>query len=179
MRAAAPGNDTVPRPERPAPIERIERVTATPRTLPAPDEEPRPLSGGWWRLRRHAATPWELYVRVTDGADGAVGGTIGGAGGTIGGAGGTVPPSSVVRVEWCGDAVRWEIGPPGLGTPRHAATGGLLHEPYPDLYASLPLARYDRRARRFWSVILWIARWPGGRAMIERLARRRRTTGSA
>ena len=169
MRAAAPGNDTVPRPDRPAPIERIERVIATPRTLPAPDEEPRSLPGGWWRLRRHRATPWELYVRVTDGADG----------GTIGGAVGAVSHSSVVRVEWCGDAVRWEIGPPGLGTPRHAAAGGLLHEPYPDLYASLPLARYDRRARRFWSVILWIARWPGGRAMIERLSRRRRTTGSA
>ncbi len=64
-----------------------------------------------------------------------------------------------------------------LGQVDHAvafdAAVALLHEPILGLYARLPLARYDARARRFWARVMLIVRMPGGAWLIGCLARRR------
>ncbi len=142
-------------------------MTPTSRILHSSDAVTQRLPGGWWRLRGRGTSPWEVYLRDPRG----------GTDEAIGGEGIAVPPSSPIRIEWSGDTVRWGIGSDVAQTSRRAAAA-LLHEPCGELYASLPLARYDRRARRFWSTVLWIARWPGGSGLIERLARRRRTSGA-
>lgn len=143
-------------------------MTLPSRTLREPDEGTELLPGGWLRLRGRGTTPWEAYLRDPRG-------TVDEATRAEAWA---LPSSSEIRIEWDGDVVRWGIASDGSDTPRRA-TAGLVHEPCDDLYASLPLARYDRRARRFWNTVLWIARWPGGSGLIERLAGRRRTTDSA
>jgi hypothetical protein len=53
------------------------------------------------------------------------------------------------------------------------ATSALVHEPQERLYQTLPLERYDARARRFWGRIFFLVRLPGGRALIAALTRRR------
>lgn len=140
----------------------------TSRTLRASDEVTQRLPGGWWRLRGRGTSPWEVYLRDPRGVDDEA----------SGGESFAVPSGSAIRIEWHGETVRWGVGSDGPETPRRAAAV-LLHEPCGELYASLPLARYDRRARRFWSAVLWIAGWPGGSGLIERLARRRGTTDPA
>ena len=143
-------------------------MTSTARTLRASAEQPQRFPGGWWRLRGSGTSPWEVYLRDPRGAHEAASDDARFA----------MPTGSAIRIEWNGDTVRWGVGPDGPAAPWHAAAA-LLHEPCAELYATLPLARYDRRARRFWGTILGIARWPGGSGLIERLARRRRTTDTA
>jgi hypothetical protein len=115
-------------------------------------------------MRGHGRVPWELYLRDPGGASASAGRDEWS----------TVPPSVAIRVEWTGDAVRWGVAADVRETPLHA-TAGLLHEPCGELYAALPLARYDRRARRFWNAVLWIARWPGASRLFGWLARRHRS----
>jgi hypothetical protein len=50
----------------------------------------------------------------------------------------------------------------------------LIHEPFAQLYQSLPLAHFDTTARRFWRRIFRLVRIPGGRHLLRFLARRRR-----
>ncbi len=50
----------------------------------------------------------------------------------------------------------------------------IVHQPLPGLYAGLPLATYDARSRRFWQRVFWLARLPGGGALLKFLARRTR-----
>jgi hypothetical protein len=51
------------------------------------------------------------------------------------------------------------------------AAGAIVHEPLPDLYAALPLAQFDERARRFWRRVFLLVRIPGGRLLLPLLAR--------
>jgi hypothetical protein len=53
------------------------------------------------------------------------------------------------------------------------AASALVHEPLPRLYETLPLQRFDAKARRFWGRIFFLVRLPGGRALISALTRRR------
>ena len=50
------------------------------------------------------------------------------------------------------------------------ATAVIVHEPAPRLYAALPLAEFDRRARRFWRRVFLLVRIPGGRSLLGMLA---------
>jgi hypothetical protein len=50
------------------------------------------------------------------------------------------------------------------------ARGAIVHEPAPDLYAALPLAQFDERARRFWRRVFLLVRVPGGRRLLGLLA---------
>ncbi len=48
-----------------------------------------------------------------------------------------------------------------------------LHEPIETLYELLPLATFDRAARRFWWRVFLIMQWPGGGRLLSLIARRR------
>jgi hypothetical protein len=50
----------------------------------------------------------------------------------------------------------------------------IVHEPLANLYAVLPLATLDAKARRFWRRVFTLVRIPGGRHLLGLLARRRR-----
>ncbi len=47
----------------------------------------------------------------------------------------------------------------------------VIHEPLSQLYDSLPLARFDDSARRFWRRIFRLVRVPGGRYLLRLVAR--------
>ena len=149
-------------------------MASTSRTLHAPAGEAEPLPGGWWRLNGRGRRPWELYLRDPGrpsdpaGADDPAGGDERLA----------LPTSAAIWVEWHGDAVRWRTAVHDAETWMHA-TAGLLHEPCGRLYATLPLARYDSRARRYWGAVLWAARWPPARGLFGWLARRHRSNDTA
>jgi hypothetical protein len=51
------------------------------------------------------------------------------------------------------------------------ARSAIVHEALPDLYAALPLAQFDARARRFWRRVFLLVRIPGGRRLLGTLAR--------
>jgi len=50
------------------------------------------------------------------------------------------------------------------------AAAAIVHEPLPKLYAVLPLADFDHRARRFWRRVFLLVRIPGGRSLLGLLA---------
>jgi hypothetical protein len=54
---------------------------------------------------------------------------------------------------------------------RIEARSAIVHEPVPSLYATLPLAEFDARARRFWRRVFLLVRIPGGRRLLGMLAR--------
>jgi hypothetical protein len=54
------------------------------------------------------------------------------------------------------------------------ARDALIHEPLGRFYHSLPLARFDSAARRFWRQIFRLVRIPGGRHLLRFIARHRR-----
>jgi hypothetical protein len=47
----------------------------------------------------------------------------------------------------------------------------IVHEPVPQLYASLPLAEFDQKAKTFWRRVFRLVRLPGGRYLLRFLAR--------
>ena len=51
------------------------------------------------------------------------------------------------------------------------ARAALIHEPFAQLYRSLPLAHFDTTARLFWRRIFRLVRIPGGRHLLRLLAR--------
>lgn len=73
------------------------------------------------------------------------------------------PPVRDLDIEWRADCAL-------LGTV--AMQGVIVHEPLPQLYAALPLAGLDERARRFWHWVFRLVRIPGGRYLLGVLARR-------
>jgi hypothetical protein len=97
---------------------------------------------------------------------------------------GSAQPASAISLEWHSGGVRLSSHPPPAGAAKAGPVGGqqtsfdarqaLVHEPLPALYESLPLQRLDRRARRFWARVFLLVRLPGGRALLNQWARRRR-----
>jgi len=84
-------------------------------------------------------------------------------------------PVTAVAVEWVADGVRVALGT-GAGARSLTARSAEIHLPMAQLYAALPLARFDARARRFWSRVFRLLRLPGGRFLLRFLARSRRAT---
>jgi hypothetical protein len=81
----------------------------------------------------------------------------------------TVP--SAVSVDWLKDGVLvtlvTDLGPRPL-----RARVAITHEPLGRLYETLPLARFEPRARRFWRRVFFLVRIPGGRRLLKLVARR-------
>jgi len=80
---------------------------------------------------------------------------------------------AVVALEWRDPGVLVTLNSSGGPALLHARAA-LVHEPLGQLYQSLPLARLDSSARRFWRRVFWLVRIPGGRHLLRFLARRRR-----
>jgi hypothetical protein len=76
---------------------------------------------------------------------------------------------SDVRIEWQGQRVRLTMQCAGRAAVVEARSA-IVHEPVAALYASLPLAQFDLRARRFWRRVFLLVRIPGGRRLLKTLA---------
>jgi hypothetical protein len=74
-----------------------------------------------------------------------------------------------VCVEWLAQRVVLSITCEGR-VQKVEARSAIVHEPAPDLYAALPLAQFDERARRFWRRVFLLVRVPGGRRLLGLLA---------
>ena len=81
--------------------------------------------------------------------------------------------NALVAIEWRDHGVlvtlSSDAGPTSL-----QARAALVHEPFAQLYQSLPLARLEDSARRFWRRVFRLVRIPGGRHLLRFLAARRR-----
>jgi len=78
-----------------------------------------------------------------------------------------------VTIEWTTNAASVVVTGNGWSETL-AVTSASIHEAKPLLYGSLPLAGFDRRARRFWGRVFVLMRLPGGRSLLKWIARRRR-----
>lgn len=105
-----------------------------------------------WRLLRTDAPRVEIHVRGNQSPQGC------GA-------------SETLSVEWRTAAAVLSVQSP-RGAQDFTVDTALLHEPLPELYDALPLARFDARAKRFWRRVFLLVRLPGGRRLLGLLARR-------
>jgi hypothetical protein len=76
-----------------------------------------------------------------------------------------------ISVDWLKDGalvtLMTEAGPRLL-----RARAAVTHEPLARLYETLPLMRFEPRARRFWRRVFFLVRIPGGRRLLGLVARR-------
>lgn len=106
------------------------------------------LGAGVWRLSRSEPGPIDVFVL-----------------------GATAEAADYLRAPILRDLdIEWRADCALLGTV--AMQGAIVHEPLPQLYAALPLAGLDERARRFWRWVFRLVRIPGGRYLLGVLARR-------
>jgi hypothetical protein len=115
------------------------------------------LGSGRWHLTTRGATA-ELFLH----------GAASGAGDAL-----TDPSVTTLEFEWHTSGVRVTVAR-RLGATRFETVGVIIHEPKPRLYQALPLAGFDQRARRFWRRVFLLMRLPGGRLLLNIIARRRK-----
>jgi hypothetical protein len=118
----------------------------------------RDLSAGAWRLSRSQPAPIEVFLRVAD-ADAAQAFRL--------------PTVSDIDIEWRAETVVLTLTSAARRRTIKALSA-VVHEPLMHLYAALPLASFDDKARRFWRRVFRLVRIPGGRYLLGVLARRTR-----
>jgi hypothetical protein len=107
---------------------------------------------GAWRIACSAPHEAEIIIRGADSrAAAAFGATL-----------------SDFGIEWQSQRVLITMMSAGRVAAVEAAAV-IVHEPAPELYAALPLAQFDRRARRFWRRVFLLVRIPGGRSLLGML----------
>jgi hypothetical protein len=115
------------------------------------------LGGGRWHLATRGAAV-ELFLRgIAPGATEAL----------------TDPSISTLEFDWYAAGVRVTVAR-RHGASRVDADSVIIHEPRPRLYQALPLAGFDPRAQRFWRRVFLLMRLPGGRRLLNVIARRRK-----
>ncbi len=115
---------------------------------------PRELDRGAWRLSA-AASGVDILVR----------GSQAHAAQAFGG-----KPIGELSIEWQDDGALLRFSVDG-GIVTLQTAGVIVHEPLSGLYARLPLAVFDDRARRFWNRVFRLMRIPGGRQLLKFLTR--------
>ena len=80
---------------------------------------------------------------------------------------------TALEFEWLTDGVMVRVTG-GDGVRHFKSESVFIHEPKTGLYDSLPLARFDADAQRFWKRVFRLIRIPGGRLALGAIARRRR-----
>ncbi len=113
---------------------------------------------GTWRITRGGPAhsgPGELQIIVI-GADSR---RVMACGGTL----------HDLDVEWQEHRVLLTTVSAGAATMLEARSV-IVHESLPNLYAAMPLADFDARARRFWRRVFLLVRVPGGRRLLGMLA---------
>ena len=118
----------------------------------------RELDRGAWRLARGAPAPVEILLDGAQSSDAAVF---------------QAPGLSDIELEWQDSTVLLTL----TSAQRRIcvkARSAIVHEPLQHLYDVLPLAEFDPEARRFWRWVFRLVRIPGGRYLLDVLARRTR-----
>ena len=115
------------------------------------------LGRGAWRLSRSEPPGIEVYLR---GAQPDAAEALGSA------------ALADIAVEWRADAAVLTLIA-GQRPRTLKLQSAIIHEPEPRLLDALPLATFDREARRFWRNVFRLVRIPGGRFLLRILARRR------
>jgi|SRR5271170_2637354 len=114
------------------------------------------LGGGAWRLTRSGAHPLDVYLLGAEqGAARAFG----------------EQPIAELGIEWHAASARLSFVANGGAQALHTSSA-IVHEPLQHLYENLPLSLFDASARRFWRWVFRLARIPGGRHLLNFLARR-------
>jgi hypothetical protein len=115
------------------------------------------LGGGAWRLKGPAPDAAEIYVRFAQAAPEQRA---------------KLSTAATLGLVWRHDGADLTLGG-ALGAERFEVRTALVHESKPRLYANLPLTDFDPQARRFWTRIFRVMRFPGGRYLLKILARLR------
>jgi hypothetical protein len=113
-----------------------------------------------WRLSRVAPPRIDVIVQ---------GARPGAAPASVARAFGTEPVTSL-GIEWHSDMALLSF----MSGDRVETVEGanvIVHEPLRQLYEGLPLAEFDQKARKFWSRVFRLVRFPGGRFLLRFLAR--------
>jgi hypothetical protein len=126
------------------------------RTVPGPFSAS-DLGGGRWHLATRGAAV-EVFMR----------GPAPGAADAL-----ADPSVTTLELDWHAAGVRVTVAR-RHGTSRLEAESVIIHEPKPRLYESLPLAGFDSRAQRFWRRVFTLMRLPGGRLLLNVIARRKK-----
>jgi hypothetical protein len=123
---------------------------------------------GAFRATHLAADTWQLTTGVAGAAEIYLSGVDRDAFAMLEGA-----TASAVTLAWSAAGATVTLIVPGANTQFRSRTA-TLHEPRPQLYRGLPLVILDNAARRFWRRVFLIARIPGGRRLLRRIAQRTR-----
>jgi hypothetical protein len=115
----------------------------------------RDLGGRSWRLSRSDPQRTEVFVLAADSQ----------ASDCF-----RAPDLSDIDIVWRADAVSLTMTSNGRSKTVKTQSA-IVHEPLPHLYAALPLAGFDEKARRFWRRVFRLVRIPGGRHLLGVLAR--------
>jgi hypothetical protein len=119
----------------------------------------RQMGEGAWRLSRFEPESADVFLR----------GVESGAGDVL-----RVPAVQDLDIEWtASESVLTLTSAARRRTIR--ARSAIVHEPLGHLYETLPLAKFDEKARRFWQRIFRLVRIPGGRHLLGLLARHTRS----
>ena len=113
----------------------------------------RDAAHGAWRITCGAPHEVEIIIRGADSRAAAAFGA----------------PLTELGIEWQERRVLLTMMSGGRVASVEAANV-IVHEPARKLYAALPLADFDGRARRFWRRVFLLARVPGGRSLLGILA---------
>ena len=83
-----------------------------------------------------------------------------------------------IEIEWTKDAVDVSLkrgaAAAGGAAVRLRARAAFVHQELPRLYADLPLEVFGPRSQAFWKRIFFIVKIPGGRRLLNYIARRAR-----
>lgn len=118
----------------------------------------RDLGGGSWRLSGSEPARIDILFKAPSGtADALRPGVV-----------------SDIELEWQEGAVLMSMTS-AQGRTCTTMQSAIVHQPLADLYDGLPLAGFDSKARRFWRRVFALVRIPGGRYLLDVLARRTRS----
>ena len=85
----------------------------------------------------------------------------------------TAAPIERIDVDWSGDGAVVTLSQAGA-IRRLTARAAFVLEPRPELYRDLPLERFGPKSQTFWKRIFLLVRIPGGRLLLQYIARRAR-----
>jgi hypothetical protein len=78
-----------------------------------------------------------------------------------------------VNIQWRDGAAAVTLSGESSGL-QLLARAAFVHEPRPALYAALPLESFGPRAQSFWKRVFLLVKLPGGRVLLNLIARRAR-----
>ena len=121
--------------------------------------QPRAARG--WLLSATGAMPVEVHLTGVDLPADAGPGVL------------TAAPIDRIDIDWSVDGASVALSQAGT-VLRLKARAAFVLEPRPELYRALPLETFAPKSRNFWKRIFLLVRIPGGRLLLQYIARRAR-----